>query len=433
MTALSTSSMPAAAEPACRARELDAADPLASLRTRFHLPRRADGSPCVYFCGHSLGLAPRAAADFVNEELAAWAKRGVEGHFDPGRPWTTYHERLAAPLADLAGALRSEVVAMNTLTVNLHLMLASFYRPTPQRQRILIEQRAFSSDRYAVDSQIRLHGLDPQQALLQIGPREGEVGIRTEDVCALLEREGQTIATVLLSGIQYLSGQLFDLATIAACARRQGCVVGFDLAHAMGNVPLHLHDWQADFAVWCGYKYLNGGPGAIGGCFVHERHARAFDLPRLAGWWGHDAGTRFAMPEGFHAQSGAAGWQVSNLPILSAAPLLASLQLFEEAGMEALRRKSLQLTAYLESLLQERLGDSVTVLTPSEPLARGCQLSLRLRRPADQARATHAALVRDGFICDWREPDVIRVAPVPLYNTFTEVHQFVAALAREMG
>ncbi len=433
MNAPSTSTLVMTAGPVADARELDAADPLGALRARFHIPRRADGSPCAYFCGHSLGLAPRRAADIVNEELAAWAQRGVEGHFDSDRPWTTYHERLTAPLAELAGALRSEVVAMNTLTVNLHLMLASFYRPAGQRRRILIEQRAFSSDRYAVDSQIRLHGLDPEVALLQIGPRPGESGIRTEDVCALLEREGQTIATVLLSGVQYLSGQLFDMATIADCARQQGCVVGFDLAHAIGNVPLQLHDWNVDFAVWCGYKYLNGGPGAIAGCFVHERHAHSFDLPRLAGWWGHDTGTRFAMPEAFQPQAGAAGWQISNMPILSAAPLLASLELFSEAGMAALRRKSLQLTAYLETLLHANLGDDVTLLTPSDPLARGCQLSLRLRRSSAEAKATHGALVRDGFICDWREPDVIRVAPVPLYNTFAELQQFVTALGREMG
>jgi kynureninase len=301
------------------------------------------------------------------------------------------------------------------------------------RRRILIEQRAFSSDRYAVESQIRLHGLDPDEVLLQIGPRTGETGIRTEDVCTLLEREGSHIATVLLSGVQYLSGQLFDMATIAACARRQGCVIGFDLAHAIGNVPLQLHDWNADFAVWCSYKYLNGGPGAIGGCFVHERHARAFDLPRLAGWWGHDAGTRFAMPDAFRPQPGAPGWQVSNMPILSAAPLLTSLELFEAAGMEALRAKSLRLTGYFESQLRTCLGEAVTILTPAEPLARGCQLSLRLRRSAEQARAVYSALLRDGFVCDWREPDVIRVAPVPLYNTFSEVQQFVAALAREMG
>jgi kynureninase len=369
----------------------------------------------------------------VNDELALWAGRAVEGHFDPVRPWVTFHERLAVSLAELSGALQSEVVAMNTLTVNLHLMLTSFYRPSGSRTRILIEQRAFSSDRYAVESHIRLHGLDPSRELLEIGPRDGESGIRTEDVCALLEREGQHIATVVLSGVQYLSGQLFDMASIAACARRQGCVMGFDLAHAIGNVPLQLHDWNLDFAVWCGYKYLNGGPGAIGGCFVHERHARAFELPRLAGWWGHEMNTRFAMPNTFSPQAGAAGWQVSNLPILSAAPLIASLALFQQAGMDALRSKSLRLTAYLESLLRAELSRSVSVLTPAEPQARGCQLSLRLRRPAAEAKAVHAALIREGCICDWREPDVIRVAPVPLYNTFADAQQFVAALAREMG
>lgn len=414
------------------AQRLDANDPLASLRTDFHIPLRKDGSPSVYLCGHSLGLASKDVARVVNEELDAWARYGVEGHFDSARPWLSYHERLSGGLARLAGAAPQEVVAMNSLTVNLHLMLVSFYRPTRERHKLLIEKRAFASDRYAVTSQIRQRGFDPASSLIEIAPRPGEDGIRTEDLCALIERDGASIATVMLPGVQYLDGQCFDMAAIAACARAQGCTVGFDLAHAIGNVPLALHDWNADFAVWCSYKYLNAGPGAIGGCFVHERHARDFQLPRLAGWWGHDKASRFDMPEEFHALPGAEGWQISNPSIMSAAPLLASLATFERAGMERLRAKSVQLTGYLESLLEARLSDSLTILTPRDPAARGCQLSLRLHRSPSQARDVHSALTREGYICDWREPDVIRVAPVPLYNTFVEAWEFVAALERAL-
>ena len=414
------------------AARLDAADTLASLRNEFHLPRRADGSRLVYLCGHSLGLAPKAAARFVNEELESWARHAVDGHFDSQRPWLPYHEQFSDSLARLAGAVPDEVVAMNSLTVNLHLMLTSFYRPTAQRHKLLIEKRAFSSDRYAVVSQIEQHGFDPGNSLLEIAPRPGESSVRTEDVCELLEREGAQIATVLLPGVQYLSGECFDMQAIAACALRQGCRVGFDLAHAIGNVPLRLHDWNADFAVWCSYKYLNAAPGAIGGCFVHERHARAFDLPRHAGWWGHDKASRFAMPETFSPLPGAQGWQLSNPPILAAAPLLASLQLFDRAGLPALRQKSIALTGYLESLLQQ-LQDSVSILTPADPGARGAQLSLRLHRSAAEARQVQSELTERGYICDWREPDVIRVAPVPLYNQFVEVWEFVEGLQRAVN
>lgn len=410
------------------AQRLDAGDPLAAFRADFHIPVRKEGAAAVYLCGHSLGLAPRGAARFVNEELDAWARLGVDGHFDSARPWLSYHQQLSSSLARLAGASPLEVVAMNSLTVNLHLMLASFYRPTRERHKILIEKRAFSSDRYAVASQIRLHGYDPAISLLEIGPQQDDAAIRTGDICELIEREGSTIATVVLPGVQYLSGQCFDMAAIADCARRQGCKIGFDLAHAIGNVELALHDWNADFAVWCSYKYLNGGPGAIGGCFVHERHSRAVDLPRLAGWWGHDKASRFDMPEVFRALPGAEGWQISNPSILSAAPLLASLASFDLADMERLRKKSVSLTAYLESLLNQRLKDSLTILTPTDPAARGCQLSLRLRRSPTEARAVHSILTHRGYICDWREPDVIRVAPVPMYNQFAEVWEFVQAL-----
>ncbi|MBL8270012.1 kynureninase [Steroidobacter sp.] len=413
------------------AEQQDAADSLAPLRAEFFIPQHA-GSNSLYLCGHSLGLQPRGVARVLNDELKHWAEFAVEGHFASSRPWLPYHEQLTKSLATLVGAQPLEVVAMNSLTVNLHLMLASFYRPQPGREAILIEQRAFSSDQYAVASQIRHHGLDPKTALIEIGPRAGEDTIRTEDICSLIEREGHRIATVMLAGVQYLTGQRFDIETITRCARRHGCVVGFDLAHAIGNVPLRLHDWDVDFAVWCSYKYLNSGPGAIGGCYVHERHARSLDLPRFAGWWGHDKDSRFQMPAEFRPIPGAEGWQLSNPPILAAAPLLASLPLFDSAGMDQLRAKSLRLTGYLEALLQARLANALSIITPSDPEARGCQLSIRLRRSPTAARATFDSLSAQGVFCDWREPDIIRVAPVPLYNSFLDVWQFVAALEQAL-
>ena len=414
------------------AEQLDASDPLASARAEFLMPSREDGSDSIYLCGHSLGLQPRGVARVLAEELEHWAKLAVEGHFASPRPWLPYHEQLSASLARLVGASPLEVVAMNSLTVNLHLMLASFYRPRPGRDAIVIEKRAFSSDQYAVASQIRHHGIDPSSALIELAPRPGEDVLRTEDICSLLEREGSRIATVMLPGVQYLSGQRFDLEAITRCARRLGCAVGFDLAHAIGNVPLRLHDWDVDFAVWCSYKYLNAGPGAIGGCFVHERHARSFELPRLAGWWGHDKDSRFQMPATFQPIAGAEGWQLSNPPIFAAAPLLASLPMFDAAGMDGLRAKSLKLTGYLQALLQSQLSDALTIITPGDPEARGCQLSIRLRRSPADARAVFDSLARQGVVCDWREPDIIRVAPVPLYNSFLEVWQFVRALQQAL-
>jgi kynureninase len=405
----------------------DASDTLAAFRREFHIPQH-DGHDSLYLCGHSLGLAPRAAHRIVNEELTRWSERGVEGHFESPRPWVSYHEQLTAGLAALVGALPGEVVAMNSLTVDLHLLLASFYRPTPARHRLMIEERAFSSDQYAVASHARLHGFDPNLAVLRVGPRAGEHVLRTDDLCTLIEREAATLATLVLPGVQYLTGQRLDIRAITQCARKHGVMTCFDLAHAIGNVPLSLHDWDVDCAVWCGYKYLNGGPGAIGGAFVHERHAHAFDLPRLTGWWGHDKRTRFEMPDRFVPLAGAEGWQVSNPPVLAAAPLIASLDVFGRAGMPALREKSLRLTGYLERLLRSTLPDAVEILTPATADDRGCQLSLRLRRSAEDARHVHEALTRHGVACDWREPDVIRVAPVPLYNTFTDVHDFVVLL-----
>ncbi len=407
---------------------LDVADTLARYRNRFHLPITVDGNAQTYLCGHSLGLQPRSTQGLINEELQVWQMQAVEGHFNSTRPWLSYHELLTPGLAELTGALPIEVVAMNSLSVNLHLLLTSFYRPTTQRHKILIEANAFPSDRYAVCSQLQMHGYDPATGLIELVPRVGEDCVHTEDILTTLAQHGQEIATVLLPGVQYLTGQLFDMATITQAAQQQGCTVGFDLAHAIGNVPLQLHDWNVDFAVWCSYKYLNSGPGAIGGAFVHERYAQRFDLPRLAGWWGHDKNTRFAMPDRFSPLPGAEGWQLSNPSILASAPLLASLQLFQDAGIKALRNKSLQLTACLEQLIIAQLPKQVSIVTPSDPAARGCALSLRLHADREKARGIHEQLMAQGFICDWREPDVIRAAPVPLYNRYVDVWQFVHAL-----
>ncbi len=406
--------------------ELDATDALKAIKSEFLGPKRPDGSDAVYLCGHSLGLQPRRAVTYVNEELEEWQRRAVEGHFNGRRPWLSWHERLTPALARLAGAQPLEVVAMNSLTTNLHLLLVSFYRPTRERYKLLIERPAFPSDRYAVVSQIRWHGFDPADALLEIGPREGEDSIRDEDLFALLEREGPRIATVLLPGMQYLSGQQFAMQEITRRAQAQGCVVGFDLAHAIGNVPLALHDWNVDFAVWCSYKYLNGGPGAIGGSYVHERHSRA-DLPRFAGWWGHDKETRFLMGPDFVPLPGAEGWQLSNPPILAMAPLLASLEIFDAAGISRLDAKSQALTGLLDYLLRTRLAKHLTVLTPA---ARGCQISFRLNADSTTIRNVHSQLHQRGFFTDFREPDVIRAAPVPLYNTFVEVWEFVESLSQ---
>lgn len=406
----------------------DAEDPLAAMRALFHVPRQADGAETVYLCGHSLGLQPRSVRGIVEQELDSWAISGVEGHFDSQRPWVSYHEVLTPALARLAGALPHEVVAMNSLTVNLHLMLASFYRPQDRRNKIMIEARAFSSDRYAVRSHLEHRGFDPEQSLIEIEPSHGAQVFDTEDICARIAEHADELSLIVLPGVQYLSGQCFDMHRITGCARKHGILIGFDLAHAIGNVPLHLHDWDVDFAVWCSYKYLNSGPGALGGAFIHERHGTELRTPRLAGWWGHDKNTRFEMPDAFVPLAGAEGWQLSNPSILSAAPLFASLQLFDQATLPALRAKSIRLTGYLELLLQAFLGEQITILTPSAIEARGCQLSLRIERPPEEARKLHEQLMLKGCICDWREPDVVRVAPAPLYNSFADVWQFVAVL-----
>ncbi|MGA9851361.1 MAG: kynureninase [Gammaproteobacteria bacterium] len=409
------------------ATQLDRTDPLAIYRERFYIPQH-NGVDEIYLCGNSLGLQPKTTARYLQEELEDWQRLAVKAHFSGRRPWMPYHEFLTDKTARVAGALPQEVVNMNSLTVNLHLMLVSFFRPTHDRNCMLIEAGAFPSDRYAVESQLHFHGLDPAETLIEIGPRRHEETLRTEDIETILTEEGRRIALVLLPGVQYRTGQIFDMPRLTHAAHTAGCVVGFDLAHATGNVPLALHDWEVDFAVWCNYKYMNGGPGAVAGCFVHQRHLGKRDLPRFTGWWGHDKATRFRMEPAFVPSPGAEAWQLSNPSIFAMAPVLASLEIFDTAGMPALREKSLKLTGYLEWLLKQKLADSVDILTPSVPEARGCQLSLRLHASRDQARKVHEQLEQRGVTCDWREPDVIRVAPVPLYNTYTDVYRFVEIL-----
>lgn len=400
--------------------ERDAADPLAAYRERFHLPVDAEGKSLLYFCGHSLGLQPRSVRDFVEEELNLWERRGVHGHFEGRRPWYSYHEALAGHMADLVGAKPLEVVMMNSLTVDLHLLMVSFYRPTIDRFKILVEADAFPSDRFAVASQVRFHGYDPERSLIRLQPREGEDLLRTEDILEIIAKQGSRISLILLGGVNYVTGQVLDMEAIARQGRKYGCIVGFDLAHAAGNVSLDLHVWDVDFAVWCSYKYLNGGPGGVGGAFVHERHAAQSDLPRFAGWWGHDPDTRFALAPRFAAQPGAPGWQLSNAPILSMAAARASLEIFAEAGRLEVLAKSAALTDFLLDLLNDVQG--VKVVTPRE--AHGCQVSFRV----PEAKAVFEALEAAGVAADFREPGTIRVAPVPLYNTFHEVWRFVSIL-----
>lgn len=407
------------------ARLLDREDPLASFRSEFHLAQAPDGQPWTYLLGNSLGLMPKAARPAVEEELTTWEELAVEGHFRAERPWATWADSLRDSMARVVGAMPDEVVVMNTLTVNLHLMLASFYRPRGARRKVLMEARAFPSDQYAVATHLALRGGDPTRDVVVARPREGEDSLRTEDLLALIEQQGSEIALVLLGGVNYYTGQLFDLGGIAEVARRQGCVVGYDLAHAAGNVPLALHDWKVDFAVWCTYKYLNGGPGSIAAAFVHERHGTDPSIPRLAGWYGNDPEVRFEMRPDFEANTGASGWQLSNPPILSMAPLRVALEQFDRAGMDALRRKSESLTGYLEALLLAIPGAPVRILTPANPAERGCQLSLHL---PGRGRWLFDALRNQGILGDYREPDVVRLAPAPLYNSFHEAWRVAGAI-----
>jgi kynureninase len=408
------------------AAQMDAADPLARFRERFFLPKTNIGEDSIYLCGHSLGLQPKSVKEYLDQELKDWAELGVEGHFHAKNPWMPYHRLLRDQTAAIVGAEPAEVVVMNSLTVNLHLMMASFYRPTPQRFKILIERGAFPSDQYAVKSQIRYHGFDPATGLLELTPREGEFNLRDEDIAELVEREGKSIALILLGGVNYATGQIFDMPEITRAGHRQGCLVAFDLAHAAGNIPLQLHDWGPDFAVWCSYKYLNGGPGCVAGCFVHERHSQAWDLPRFAGWWGHDEKARFQMGPEFHPMEGAEGWQLSNPPILGLAPLRASMEIFAEAGIERLRAKSVVLTGYMEFMLRELKLGRFSIVTTSDPTRRGAQLSLQL---SGLGRQICDNLTAEGVIGDWREPDIFRVAAIPLYNSYTDVYRFVQRFA----
>ncbi|MGI8811850.1 MAG: kynureninase [Pyrinomonadaceae bacterium] len=414
-----------ASETYASAEAMDASDPLRAFRGRFHIPVTSSGSPAVYLTGNSLGLQPAKARKYVEEELDDWARLGVEGHHAARHAWLPYHEFLTDNMAAIVGAEPLETVVMNSLTVNLHLLMVSFYRPTPERYKIVIEKGAFPSDRYAVESQIKFHGFDPLGALIELTPRDGEATLHIDDIIETIEHEGDSIALIMLGGVNYYTGQAFDLRAIAAAGHRRGSVVGFDLAHAAGNIALDLHDWDVDFAVWCTYKYLNGGPGAVAGAFVHERHSRSFDLPRFAGWWGNDKGSRFLMAPEFRPMAGAEGWQISNPPILQMAALRASLEIFAEAGMDALIAKSKALTGYLENLLDQLVDDRIEVITPRDPSARGCQLSIRVKH---SGKALFNAVSAAGVVADWREPDVIRVAPVPLYNSFADVERFAAIL-----
>ena len=409
---------------------LDAADPLAALRQEFHLPAGPDGQPCAYLCGNSLGLQPKAARAAVEQEFDAWERLGVEGHFHGTSPWLHYHETLSGAAAELVGARPLEVVVMNNLTVNLHLLLVSFYRPTATRYKILMEGGAFPSDQYAIESQARLHGLDPADVIVELLPRPGEHTLRTADIEAKIAELGSSLATVLIGGVNYYTGQAFDIAAIVRAGHAVGALVGFDLAHAAGNIELHLHDWDVDFACWCTYKYLNSGPGGTSGVFVHERFAHRPDLVRLAGWWGHDASVRFQMKKGFQPMAGAAGWQLSNAQIFPMAIHRASLALIDRAGgMAVLRRKSEQLTARLEHHIRS-LGlptSRLEIITPTDPAQRGGQLSVLVH---ERGRELFDFLAAQGIIADWREPNVIRLAPVPLYNSFGDVDRVGAALVQ---
>lgn len=409
------------------AQEMDAEDSLARFRKQFHIPKNKDGSDLIYFCGNSLGLQPRLTESYIRDLLTDWADRGVEGHTEGPYPWLPYHEFLSEKMASLVGAKPSEVVVMNSLTTNLHLMMVSFYRPTKTRYKIVVESDAFPSDKYAVKSQLEFHGIDPAGGLIYWEPRPGENLCRIEDLEEILDKQGEEIALLLIGNTNYYTGQAFPLKKIVELGHARGCMVGFDLAHGAGNIKPELHYSGADFAVWCTYKYLNSGPGSVAGCFVHERHARKTDLKRFAGWWGHNKNTRFEMGPDFDPLPGAEGWQLSNPPILSMAAIRASLDIFTEAGFDNLRKKSVQLTSYLEFLIQDSNPGSIQLITPENPEERGCQLSIQVK---NAGKNLFRQIRNAGIVGDWREPDVVRVAPVPLYNTFEEVYRFSQKLKK---
>lgn len=411
------------------ARDKDQSDPLFRFRERFHIPGRA-GKELLYFCGNSLGLQPKSVSYLMNQELEDWARFGVDGHFKAKNPWFSYHKLFSERLGKLVGALPDEVVAANSLTINLHLLLISFFKPQGKRTKILMEAGAFPSDQYAIESQLRMHGLDPDAHLIEVGPRPGTDVIAMEDILEVIETEGENLALIIMGGVHYYSGQYFDLKEITRAGQKQGALVGFDLAHAAGNVALSLHDWNVDFACWCSYKYLNGGPGAVGGLFVHERHGKNPDTFRLAGWWGHQEAQRFKMEKGFQAEPGAAGWQLSNAPVLNMVGLHASLDIFEKAGMDLIVEKSRDLTQYFAYLLDQIPHPPFRVLTPQDPDQRGAQISLYFHQKGKQV---FEALEAKGVVADWREPGVIRMAPVPLYNRYEDVYEAVRLIREACG
>ena len=404
---------------------LDAKDELRKYRDKFHIPLQKNGEEHIYMCGNSLGLQPKRTKEFLNQELEDWATFGVEGHFHAKNPWMPYHEFLTESYAKIVGAKPTEVVAMNTLTVNLHLMMVSFYKPTENRHKVIIEGDAFPSDIYAVESQIKHHGLSPATSLIKLRPRDGESAIRTEDIQTIIEREGDEISLIMLGGVNYYTGQVFDFENITKLGHAKGINVGFDLAHAAGNIKLELHKWGVDFAVWCSYKYLNSGPGSVAAAFVHEKH-HATNLNRFAGWWGHNKEDRFKMPDSFNPIQSAEGWQLSNPPILSLAAIRASLSIFDEVGMDKLVAKSKVLTNFLLFLLDSIETDRIEIITPEE---RGCQLSIRVK---NGNKILFDAITEKGVVADWREPDVIRVAPIPLYNSYQDVFNFYSILKEEL-
>jgi kynureninase len=409
------------------AQELDREDALADFRREFHFPRKSNEKKDLYLLGNSLGLQPIKTEEYIQQELKTWKERAIRGYFETESPWLDFQERLAQPMADLVGASSKEVVVMNTLTVNLHFMMASFYRPTKTRFKILIEEHAFPSDHFAVESQIEQHGLCVESSLIKVSPRSGEDLLRLEDIEASITKHGSEIALILLPGVQYYTGQVLDMKAIAQLGHQHGCMVGFDLAHAVGNVELELHEWGVDFACWCTYKYLNSGPGATSACFIHERHISKPYMHRLAGWWGHNQETRFEMGTKFDPTPTAQGWQVSCPPIFAMVPIEASLELFARAGgMVALTQKSQALSSYMMYLIKERLLGRVEVITPENPKERGCQLSLKILT-AD-GKKVFDELVQNGVICDWRYPSVIRASAVPLYNSFEDVYLFIDIL-----
>lgn len=412
------------------ARAMDKKDALASFRKQFHFPK-LNGRPAIYMIGNSLGLQPKTTKTFINEELNDWATLAGEGHVHAGRPWLTYHKQAKKTLAMLAGAHPDEVVAMHQLTVNLHLMMVSFYNPTSTRYKILTEAGAFPSDQYAFESQLKFHGIDPSDGLIELEPRTGEFALRTEDIINSIREHGPEIALVIFGGVQYYTGQFFNVREIAKAAHDVGAMAGFDLAHAIGNVPLNLHNDQVDFAVWCSYKYLNSGPGGIAGAFVHSKHAKDFSGPRFAGWWGHNERERFQMKKGFQPMPGVDGWQLSNVPILQAAAHLASLDIFRKAGINRLRKKSVILTGYLEYLLNvmDPQREHFEILTPTNPDERGCQLSIFLKH---DGKKIFNSIQKRGIIADWRDPNVIRLAPAPLYNSFEDVYKLYEGFKEQL-